>query len=169
MDSGGVGLSRRAKRHNERQRGQFLRRRYHAPVHHGGGVSKLKTKPTQVIVHRIEFQQKEREMLEMISAAYSVGAVVKPITTLFTDEGFLIFITLLLESMGVTDWMPDNLAATVGEWGKEGWNQFWDAAADNISRPSDEQREQISQVQVEGARFWAVVTAMLGGLKARVD
>jgi hypothetical protein len=169
MDSGGVGVGRRATADNERKFRDLLSRRHHAPVNHGGGVSKLKTKPTQVIVHRIEFQQKERELLEMVSAAYSVGAVVKPITTLFTDEGFLIFITLLLESMGVTDWMPDNLAATVGEWGKEGWAQFWDAAADNLSRPSDEQREQISQVQVEGARFWAVVTAMLSGIKARVS
>lgn len=41
-----------------------------------------KSKPTQVIVHRIELQQKERELFENALTAYSVNKLVNPITNL---------------------------------------------------------------------------------------
>jgi len=128
-----------------------------------------KSKPTQVIVHRIEFQQHERELLEIATAAYAVRSGFAPLVTLFTSAEFLTFLTLLLESLGITDWLPDNLAETVGNWGKEGWAQFWSAADDQISRPSPEQEEQITQIQVEATRWWAVMSAMLSGIQTRVD
>ena len=37
-----------------------------------GGVNMPKAKPTQVIVHRIELQEKEREMLETFTAAQTM-------------------------------------------------------------------------------------------------
>ena len=35
-----------------------------------GGVNMPKAKPTQVIVHRIELQEKERDMLEVVCSRY---------------------------------------------------------------------------------------------------
>lgn len=100
MDSGGVGLSRRAKRHDERQQGFLLSRWNHAPVNHGGGVPELKTKPTQVIVHRIELQTKERELLESAVGAYQFNKVAVPVVSLLKDvtglAAFFLILNLLL-------------------------------------------------------------------------
>jgi len=43
-----------------------------------GGVNMPKAKPTQVIVHRIELQEKERDMLEAVVAGQTVKNVVVP-------------------------------------------------------------------------------------------
>jgi len=127
-----------------------------------------KSKPTQVIVHRIEFQQHERELLELATAAYAVRSGVAPLVTLFTSAEFLTFLTLLLESLGVTDWLPDNLAETVGDWGKEGWEQFWDAATIPITGTDEVATEAGRATAVELTRWWAIFTAMTGA-GSRVD
>lgn len=45
----------------------------------------MKTKPTQIIVHRIEFQQKEREMLEGLNAAIIGSKIVTPFVEILKD------------------------------------------------------------------------------------
>ena len=45
-----------------------------------GGVNMPKAKPTQVIVHRIELQEKERDMLELYVAGRTAKNLVEPIT-----------------------------------------------------------------------------------------
>lgn len=37
-----------------------------------------KAKPTQVIVHRIEFQEKERDLLEMYAASKAINNLLEP-------------------------------------------------------------------------------------------
>jgi hypothetical protein len=73
---------------------------YSSPVNHGGGVSKLKTKPTQVIVHRIELQTKERELIESAVLAYQFNKVATPVVALLSDvtglAAFYIVLNLLL-------------------------------------------------------------------------
>jgi len=127
----------------------------------------MKLKPDQVIVHRIEFQQHERELLELATASYSVNNVVTPFVTLFTDEGFLIFLTLMLESAGVTDWFPDGLNQAVLELGVDSWNLFWDAARE-AGLPSHEGGA-VPSWKIEASRIWAVATMALAGLKSKVD
>ena len=100
MDSRGVGYGRRAGRHDERRGGHILSSRHSSPVNHGGGVSGLKTKPTQVIVHRFELQTKEREILESAVTAYQFNKVAVPVVSLLKDvtglAAFFLILNLLL-------------------------------------------------------------------------
>jgi len=132
----------------------------------------LKRAPDQVIVHRIEFQQHEREMLELATASYAVKNVAGPfltsITTLFTDEGFLVFLTLALEAAGVTDWFPDSFNQAYLELGVASWNHFWEAAEEAVS-PTDGQTEPVPSWKIEGGRLWFIATAVLNGLRSELD
>jgi len=132
----------------------------------------MKRAPDQVIVHRIEFQQHEREMLELATASYAVKNVVGPFltsfTTLFTDEGFLVFLTLALEAAGVTDWFPDSFNQAYLELGVASWNQFWEAAEAAIN-PTDGHTAPVPSWKIEGGRLWMVATAVLNGLRSAAD
>lgn len=59
-----------------------------------------KAKPDEVIVHRIELQQTERELLEMAGAAYSFDRVTRPIVALINDNT-----TMLLILTTVAGWL----------------------------------------------------------------
>lgn len=129
-----------------------------------------KSKPDQVIVHRIEFQQHERELLELATASYSVKNVVGPFVTLFTDEGFLIFLTLMLESLGFTDWIPDDLIAAVKNGvvdtlGRDG--RFWTAARE-AGNPPDGVTDAVESWKIEGGRLWALATIAANAIKSKV-
>ncbi|HIA02705.1 MAG TPA: hypothetical protein EYN66_12490 [Myxococcales bacterium] len=135
----------------------------------------MKRAPDQVIVHRIEFQQHEREMLELATASYAVKNVVGPFltsfTTLFTDEGFLVFLTLALESLGVTDWFPDDFNQWYLEFGVASWNQFWEAA-EAATHPTESQIAQgieaVPSWKIEAGRLWWVASAVLSGIRSQV-
>lgn len=59
-----------------------------------------KSKPDEVIGHRIELQQTERELLEMVGAAYSFDRITKPIVALINDNT-----TMLLILTAVAGWL----------------------------------------------------------------
>ena len=59
-----------------------------------------KAKPDEGIVHRIELQQTEREILEMAGAAYSFDRVTRPIVALINDNT-----TMLLILTTVAGWL----------------------------------------------------------------
>ena len=135
-----------------------------------------KSKPDQVIVHRIEFQQHEREMLELATASYAVKSVVGPFltsfTTLFTDEGFLVFLTLALESFGVTDWFPDDFNQAYLEFGVASWNQFWEAAEEAMNPTASQVAQGVEAVEswkIEGGRLWFIAMHVLNGLRTELD
>jgi hypothetical protein len=73
----------------------------------------LKRKPDQVITHRIELQQKEREMLESFTTAYAVKSWSKPFVDIISDNSALLVISAFvvfflgdkLEKLGLpADW-----------------------------------------------------------------
>ena len=72
-----------------------------------------KLPPSKVIVHRIEFQQKERELIESLVGAIQFKQIGEPILEVFTDPvkiGTLAITTAaLLELLGVVDFIPDSL------------------------------------------------------------
>ena len=45
-----------------------------------------KAKPDQVVVHRIEFQESERELLSSVTAAYSIGRIADPLVKLLNER-----------------------------------------------------------------------------------
>ena len=53
-----------------------------------------KAKPDQVITHRIEFNTKEREMLEQVLAVYSVEKSAESLNDLLSFQNLYIFITV---------------------------------------------------------------------------
>jgi len=135
----------------------------------------MKLKPDQVIVHRIEFQQHEREMLELATASYAAKNILGPFltsfTTLFTDEGFLVFLTLALEAAGVTDWFPDSFNQAYLEFGVASWNQFWEAAEAAMNPTASQVAQGVEAVpswKIEAGRLWFVATDVLNGIRSRV-
>jgi hypothetical protein len=52
-----------------------------------------KNKPDQVIVHRIELQQKEREILESYTTAYAVKSWSKPFVDIISDNSALLVVS----------------------------------------------------------------------------
>ena len=57
----------------------------------------VKEKADKVHVHRIEFQQKERQLLETTMTAYSINAIMTPLVALMSDiSGMLVFAGLLI-------------------------------------------------------------------------
>lgn len=67
-----------------------------------------KLPPTQIVVHRIEFQQKEREVLESLAASLTVRNLAEPAVALLSDTTALVALAGILEMAGVTDIIPDN-------------------------------------------------------------
>lgn len=56
----------------------------------------VKEKASKVVVHRIELQQKERELLEGALLAYSINRIATPIVDLMKDvSGMIVFASLL--------------------------------------------------------------------------
>ena len=75
-----------------------------------------KAKPTQVIVHRIELQEKEREYLDRVTTGYAIKNTVLPIAiTGGVVAGSYIAYKYL---KGVVDWGKDLVDDTI-EMGKE--------------------------------------------------
>lgn len=92
----------------------------------------MKTKPTQVIVHRIEFQQREREILDNLQTAYIGRQVVTPVVEILKDVSAMATITTLYlvyrYGDNVADLMGDSYDSVTGvvkdarkavQWAKE--------------------------------------------------
>ena len=52
-----------------------------------------KEKPDKVVVHRIEFQKKERELIEGLTTAYALNRVATPIVALLSDVSAMTLLT----------------------------------------------------------------------------
>ena len=60
-----------------------------------------KAKPDQVVVHRIEFQESERELLSSMTTAYSIGRIADPLVKLLNDVTGTITVLTLLAASGI--------------------------------------------------------------------
>jgi len=60
-----------------------------------------KAKPDQVVVHRIEFQESERELLSSVTTAYSIGRIAEPLVKLLNDVTGTITVLTLLAASGI--------------------------------------------------------------------
>jgi hypothetical protein len=60
-----------------------------------------KEKATRVIVHRIEFQQKERELIEGLALAYSINKIATPTVALMSDVSGMIVLAGMLGAIGI--------------------------------------------------------------------
>ena len=92
----------------------------------------MKTKPTQIIVHRIEFQQFERNLLENLNMAVIGSKIIDPIVEILKDVSAMATITslYLLYRYGeaAADFIGDGYDSAAGvikdglkavEWAKE--------------------------------------------------
>ena len=78
-----------------------------------------KSKPTQVIVHRIELQEKERDMLEAVVAGNTVKNVVIPVAVVagVTTASYIGYKT----ARGIIGWTDDAI-----DQAKEDFNEWAD-------------------------------------------
>lgn len=75
-----------------------------------------KEKPDKVVVHRIEFQKKEREMIEGLTTAYAFNRVGTPIVALLSDVSGMIALGGILAALGVyIDMNGLNSESSMGE------------------------------------------------------
>lgn len=72
-----------------------------------------KSKPTQVIVHRIELQEKEREALEAIVAGQTVKNVVVPVA--------------IVGGVGAAGYLGYKALKEAYDWGEDAIDQFQDS------------------------------------------
>jgi len=91
-----------------------------------------KSKPDQVIVHRIELQESERRVLEQVAAGYTFRNATKGIFNITSDMTTVIILMIILESVwpgrfaglvktildALTDDFPGNVVAMAigGAW-----------------------------------------------------
>lgn len=75
-----------------------------------------KIAPSSVVVHRIEFQQKEREMLESLTASLAFNRVATPVVALMSDvTGMAVLIGLLAAAFPkFLDSLPPGWEETAG-------------------------------------------------------
>ena len=88
-----------------------------------------KQKPDQVIIHRIEFQESERELLSQVATAYSINNVSKGVFNLTSDMTTVVCLIVLYEMLtdkdtGILDTLGnlgiDDLAAGLAQ----SWNNY---------------------------------------------
>lgn len=53
-----------------------------------------KAKPDQVIIHRIELQEREREVLESLGMAYTINQILSPVLSM-SASGLIIFLSIM--------------------------------------------------------------------------
>ena len=61
-----------------------------------------KAAPTEVVTHRIEFQESERRMLEQLSGAKAFKDIAEPIVDLMKDVSGMIVFLSILAALGIT-------------------------------------------------------------------
>jgi hypothetical protein len=108
-----------------------------------------RSKPDEVIVHRIEFNNRERDLLEGALTAYQVNKVMTPAVALLSDGSALYALGVIYEIVTGRD-IPGIVNPMEAE-------QFWDAVKDEVrSRESVEVREERA-------------TSFVGGLQNILD
>ena len=60
-----------------------------------------KEKASKIIVHRIEFQQKERELLQTVASAYTANRILTPTVALMSDVSGMITLAAMLATVGI--------------------------------------------------------------------
>ncbi len=107
-----------------------------------------KRKPDEVIVHRIELQQTEREALEMAAASYSFRNIANPIINLINDNTSLMLILTLIAGYLGFKWIPPKIeegidlitdfkdqlddAVEQGTVARESWNVYRQGSIDPV-------------------------------------
>ena len=76
-----------------------------------------KSPPDQVIIHRIEFQESERRLLEQVATAYSFRNVSRGIFNLTSDATTVVILLVGLEMLTGKELITDGLMAALGAAG----------------------------------------------------
>ena len=122
-----------------------------------------KAKPDQVIIHRIEFQDSERELLRQVATAYTVDRVTKGVYNITSDATTVIVLIIAYEVIsgketGILD-AVGNLTGDLAGALVSGWRDY---------RNSEEYREQYAEnaTSVTGGLrnlFQNIIDALTGG------
>lgn len=90
-----------------------------------------KPKPDNIIRHEIVLGRSERELLDTIVTANAANKVMTPLVSLMSDaSGMLVFLTIL-EVLGITDLIPDDLRQTL----ESGIYDTWEGFEKNVLDP----------------------------------
>ncbi|HIA04035.1 MAG TPA: hypothetical protein EYN66_19415 [Myxococcales bacterium] len=112
-----------------------------------------KSAATQVIIHRIEFQESEREIIRDLAMAYQFNKVVNPIVALINDNTtMLLILTAIAGYLGFT-YIPPKL--------EEGLNllQDWEAQYNDAVAAGGIIRERVELVGDAASRgpLWGLI------------
>lgn len=122
-----------------------------------------KAKPDRVVVHRIEFQESEREMLSLMATSWSAEKLSKSVFNLTSDITTLVVLILLYEMItgketGILDALANMTGDTLG-YLITGWHDYR-----NSQEYSEEYHERATSV-TGGLRnlFDQIIFALTGG------
>lgn len=118
-----------------------------------------KAASTQVIIHRIEFQETERRLLENIATSYSVRNVSKSIFNLTSDTTTVILLMLLFEAVTGKEIIDDVFLTLLGE-GKEVYEVI--ATAFSNWRASTQASQDYTAYGEAALSFWDRLFTSLG-------
>ena len=91
-----------------------------------------KSKPTQVIVHRIELQEKEREMMEVLVAGKTAKNILEP----------------AIAVGGV--WVAYKSAKALHGWGED----WYDRVSDRLAILNDKDESATESAKADGQPWW---------------
>lgn len=99
-----------------------------------------KSRPTQVIIHRLELQETERRILEQAVTAYSIRNVTRGFYNLTSDMTTLVVILILLEQLTGRKFIGGAIlellkggASSLAAGIADAWVDYRDAAAEDYT------------------------------------
>lgn len=72
-----------------------------------------KPKPDEVIRHEIVLGRSERELLDTIVTANAANRIMTPLVSLMSDASGMLVLLAIIEVLGITDFVPDDLRQTL--------------------------------------------------------
>lgn len=127
-----------------------------------------KSAPDQVIIHRIEFQESERRLLEQAVTSWSMRNVTKSIFNVTSDMTTVVIMLVVLEMVTGKNLLTEAVLSALGQ-GKDGVNAVALAIAEGfkewfLSRESiGEAGDAYSEYAAGVSDFWDRLFASLRG------
>ncbi len=72
-----------------------------------------KPKPDSVIRHELVLGRSERELLDTLVTANAANRVMTPLVSLMSDASGMLVLLSIIEVLGITDFVPDDLRQTL--------------------------------------------------------
>mgnify|MGYP000555641795 FL=1 len=97
-----------------------------------------KPKPDNIIRHELVLGRSERELLDtLVTANAATKVIVQPLVALLSEPQALLALFAILEGLGITDFIPDNILTLLKDGAYESFEDFEEAAVNALEGQAD--------------------------------